>query len=55
MNDITEAIGSLLCKIPLGLDLCFSSAGRSVVGTWGVIGIVGLVAFFFLMRNPRRA
>jgi hypothetical protein len=55
MSEITEIVGSLLCKIPVGLDLCLSSAGRSLVGTWGIIGIVGLVALFFLMRNPRRA
>jgi len=52
MNEITLAIGSLICQVPVGIDLCLSSAGRSVVGTWGIVAIVALVAFFFLMRNP---
>ncbi|SEE78548.1 hypothetical protein SAMN05444161_7148 [Rhizobiales bacterium GAS191] len=54
MDGVTGFIGGLFCKIPLGITQCSSIPERIIIGRW-VVAALALIAFYFLMRNPRRA
>jgi hypothetical protein len=54
MGDFTGFLGGLICKIPVGLDQCYSTGGRGLLGSWAIIFVLGGIALFFLMRNPSR-
>ncbi|SEE99343.1 hypothetical protein SAMN05444161_8601 [Rhizobiales bacterium GAS191] len=55
MDEVTGFIGGLFCKIPLGIAACYSASERATVGRLVIVAAVGMIAFYFLMRNPRRA
>jgi len=53
MDRLSSSVGELFCKIPLGISQC--SSERILVGKCVIVAALGLVAFFFLMRNKRSA
>jgi hypothetical protein len=53
MDRLSSFAGDLFCKIPLGVAQC--SSDRILVGKCVIVAGLVLVAFFFLMRNSRRA
>ncbi|SEF00376.1 hypothetical protein SAMN05519104_7648 [Rhizobiales bacterium GAS188] len=55
MDEITASVGALFYKIPLGIAACYSASERVIVGRWVIVAAVGVIAFYFLMRNPGRA
>ncbi len=55
MDGVTGFVGGLFCKIPLGITACYSAPERAIVGKLVIVAAVGVIAFCFLMRNPRRA
>ncbi|SEF15182.1 hypothetical protein SAMN05444161_9204 [Rhizobiales bacterium GAS191] len=55
MDQVTGFIGGLFCKMPLGIAACYSASERAIVGRWVIVAAVGVIAFYFLMRNPGRA
>jgi hypothetical protein len=48
-------VGGLFCKIPLGITECSSSSARVIIGRLVIVAALGVSAFYFLMRNQRRA
>jgi hypothetical protein len=50
MGDVGGFVGAPLCKMPLGIDQCYSGSGRVVLGYFAFIAMLGVIAFFFLMR-----
>ncbi|SEE03904.1 hypothetical protein SAMN05444161_4692 [Rhizobiales bacterium GAS191] len=55
MDGVTGFVGGLFCKIPLGITQCSSISERVIIGRWVIVAALALIAFYFLMRNPRRA
>ncbi|SEE99397.1 hypothetical protein SAMN05444161_9054 [Rhizobiales bacterium GAS191] len=54
MDGVTGFVGGLFCKIPLGIAACYSASERAIVGRLVIVAAVGMIAFYILMRNPRR-
>jgi hypothetical protein len=55
MDGVAGFVGGLFCKIPLGIAECSSSSARVIIGRLMIVAALGVIAFYFLMRNPRRA
>jgi len=53
VDRLSSSVDELFCEIPLGITRC--AFDRILVGKCVIVAALGLVAFFFLMRNKRSA